>query len=341
MADREPLTDDDPLEGEHAFLRRLCSRLNARTPPSPGGAELLVGPGDDAAVFGPGPHPFAVTTDALVEGVHFRSTWLSPSELGRRAVEVNLSDLAAMAAQPRFLLTAINAPETTSSEWLDALLGGCVDAGEAAGATLIGGNLARAEELSITVTAIGEIPGRRLERTGARPGDDLLVTGTLGDAAAAVASWTDGRQPGDELRSRWVHPRARVRAGLALAEAGAHAAIDLSDGLLADLRHLCEASGVGAEIERERLPRTTTVAALDRDGADFAATGGEDYELLIACPPSVTKDLAPLARRSKVDLTVIGRCTERAGEIALLDANRTSLPLGEGFDHFTRSPNQG
>jgi len=305
------------------------------------GAQLLLGAGDDAAVLQPGDYPLAVTTDALVEGVHFRSSWLDAEELGRRAVEVNLSDLAAMAARPRFLLDAVGVPAHTPAAWLDALLDGCADAGEAAGAALIGGNLTRGDVASITVTALGEIPGRRLERRGARAGDHLLVTGTLGDAAAAVAAWTRGAPPDAEQRRRWARPRARIAAGLALAEAGAHAAIDLSDGLLADLGHLCEASGVGAEIERARLPRTPGVDRLDAAGADFAAAGGEDYEILAAAPPSMTSDLSALALRAGVDLTVIGRCTDRPGDIRLVDAGGRPLPLREGFDHFRPAGREG
>lgn len=331
MADEEALAS----RGEHPFLRRLVGRLRAveANRPAPG-VELLLGAGDDAAVFRAGPHPIAVTTDALVEGVHFRTDWLEAAELGRRAVEVNVSDLAAMGARPCFLLAAIGAPPRTPTRWLDALLDGCAGAAAADGAALIGGNLTRAEALSITITALGEIPGRRLDRSGARVGDDLVVTGTLGDAAAAVAHWLAGRTPPAALRDRWTRPTARVSAGLALAEAGAHAAIDVSDGLLADLAHLCEASGVGAEVDRERLPRTTEVARLDAAGADYAATGGEDYELLAACPAGVTSQLSALAARTDVPLTVVGRCTDRAGEVSLREAGHRVTPRSSGFDHF-------
>lgn len=330
------MSDDDPLEREHTFLRRLCGRLNARNTTPPKGIEILVDAGDDAAVFRPGPHPLAVTTDSLVEGVHFELEWLSPMELGRRAIAVNLSDLAAMAAQPRYLVAAVNVPETTASEWLDDLLDGCAEAAEAAGAVLIGGNLARASEFSITVTAMGEIPGRRLERSGAHPGDELVVTGSLGDAAAAVSAWLDGETPSDELRARWVAPQARVAAGLVLAQAGAHAAIDLSDGLLADLGHLCRASGVGADIRNHHLPRSEAVARLDEEGHAFAATGGEDYELLLACPATLTAQLDSLAAKAGVPLTVIGTCNEHVGDVTLVDADDTPLAVAGGFDHFAQ-----
>lgn len=335
------MADDEPLEPEHQFLSRLRGRLQAReaAKPTPQGARLLVGVGDDAAIFQPGAHPFAVTTDSMIEDVHFRRNWLDASELGRRAVEVNLSDLAAMAARPRFLLAAVSAPTDTPTAWLEELIDGCADAADEVGASLIGGNLARSDEVTITVTALGEIATRPLTRSGAQPGDDLVVTGTLGDAAYAVSAWTRGKQPGDLQRERWARPKARIDAGLALAEAGAHAAIDLSDGLLADLGHVCEASEVGAVIERERLPRSKEVTRHDREGADFAAVGGEDYELLVACPAGLVQRSAGLAARAGTSLTVIGRCTEHDAGIVLLDEHGDRLPLPSGFDHF--APGRG
>ena len=332
MADDPPLMD----RGEHPFLYDLTRRLRAsRTnQPRSGSAKLLVDTGDDAAVFQPGAHPIAITTDALVEEVHFRRDWILPHELGRRSIEVNFSDLAAMGARPFMTLAAIEAPAATPTAWLDAILEGCADASDDAGANLAGGNLTQAETFAITITALGEIPGRILERTGARPGDDLIVTGKLGDAAAAVAAWRQGHSPQPEQRDRWKAPRARIHAGLALAKAGAHAAIDLSDGLMADLGHLCAASDIGAEIQRDALPRTDGIARLDARGADFAATGGEDYELLIACPPEVTANLGQLSDAAQVELTVIGHCTEATGQILLRGSNQEPVEVGRGFDHF-------
>lgn len=332
------MPDDDPLESEHRFLDGLCQRLAAQASDSPLRDRLVVGPGDDAAVFTPSELPIAATTDALVEGVHFRHEWIDPRALGRRAVAVNLSDLAATAAHPRFVLTSITAPPSTSETLLATVLDGCAEACAEVGALMIGGNLARGEALSITITALGEIPGRRLDRSGAEPGDALVVTGTLGDAAAAVATWLGGGTPNEQLRTRWSQPEARLRAGLALANAGARAAIDLSDGLLADLGHLCAASGVGAVVVRDELPRSPDVARLDEAGHDFAASGGEDYELLVACPPSVTQRLEDVARDAQTPLTVIGRCTDRIGTIEMTDASGRAVPLPAGFDHFTREP---
>jgi thiamine-monophosphate kinase len=323
--------------GEHAFLDALCRRLRERRKREPSERSVLVEPGDDCAVVAASPHPQAFTTDTLVEGVHFRSTWLSPRALGRRATIVNLSDLAAMAATPTAILMALTVPAQTSVASLDEMLDGCADACAEAGAALVGGNLAGGDLLSLTVTAIGEIRGRALERSGARPGDLLVVTGTLGDAAAAVAAWLAGTEPAPALRERWVAPTARIDVARKLAAAGAHAAIDLSDGLRADLGHLCRASGVGAVVEHARLPRSEDVAALDALGSDHALQGGEDYELLVACPPELEPALLELSTACGVPLTVVGRCTE-AMDLVLQHADGRLGPLDAvGYDHFSGS----
>ncbi|MEW6269329.1 MAG: thiamine-phosphate kinase [Thermodesulfobacteriota bacterium] len=327
--------------GEHPFLRELCERLRARAAGRRrGGAPPpLVGPGDDCAVLPRLDVPLAVTTDVLVDGVHFRSAWLRPAEIGRRAIAVNLSDLAAMGATPAYTLVSVTAPPELLARDLDALLDAGAAASEEAGALLVGGNLSSASALAVTVTALGTVEGPCLTRAGARPGDHLVVTGTLGGAAAAVAAWSAGREPEPAIRARFAAPEPRVAAGRVLAGAGAHAAIDVSDGLLADLGHLCTASGVGAVVERAALPRLPEVAARDARGEELAATGGEDYELLFACPDATVRRLDELAAAAGVALTVIGRFTEAADGIVLRDADgRTRRPDGiaAGFDHFGR-----
>ncbi len=288
-------------------------------------------------MLAPRPYPLVLSADVLVEDVHFRRSWLGAEALGRRAVAVALSDLAAMGATPTAVLIAASAPAGISSRWLDELLDGCAAAAESEGAHLVGGNLSRAPGVSLAVTVVGEQRGACLTRAGARPGDLLVVSGTLGDAAAAVAAWEAGREPADPLRSRWIDPRPRIRLGVRLAAEGAHAAIDLSDGLAADLGHLCRESGVAAEVWRDRLPRSAEVAALDAAGADFAAAGGEDYELLAACPPAIEHALGGIGRDTGAPLTVIGRCIEGSG---LRFAGARERPA-RGFDHFGPPPETG
>ncbi len=335
------MADDRTLRevGEHPFLRKLCARLRARDHTGAAVAHpLLVPPGDDCAVLPATSAPLAVTTDALVEGVHFRDGWLTPAEIGRRAVVVNLSDLAAMGASPAYTLAAVTAPPDLPAHVLDEILDGCAAASEEAGAVLAGGNLTRSAELTITVTALGTVDGPCLTRASARPGDLLVVTGTLGGAAAAVAELRAGRPPAPALRARYAAPVARVAAGRVLAAAGAHAAIDVSDGFLADLRHLCEASEVGAVVDEERVPRLAEVAELDAAGRGFALSGGEDYELLAACPPELANRLPELAREAGVEMTVVGRCTDAAEGIVLRGAHGAEPGARGGFDHFMEEP---
>jgi thiamine-monophosphate kinase len=293
----------------------------------------MVPAGDDCAVLPRPGFPIAVTTDALVEDVHFRRAWLAPDEIGRRAIAVTLSDLAAMGASAAYTVVAVTAPGTLPARDLDEMLDGCADASERAGATLVGGNLSAGPVLTVTVTALGMVEGRCLTRAGALPGDRLVVTGTLGGAAAAVAAWTAGEEPAAALRARFASPTPRLAAGRALAAAGAHAAIDVSDGLLADLEHLCRASGVAAVIDRAALPRLAELAER-ADGEELAATGGEDYELLVACPDAIVARLDELALAAGVPLTVIGRCTEASDGVVLRDARGGELRGHGGYDHF-------
>ncbi|MEO2167376.1 MAG: thiamine-phosphate kinase [bacterium] len=328
------MSDDDPPPGqwsEHEFLASLCRRL-APASPDP---SLEVPPGDDAAVLAFGDARLVATTDALVEGVHFRTGWLTPAELGLRAAIANLSDLAAMGASPVALLLALVVPAGFAERDVEELAMAVSDEARRVGARLVGGNLSRGPSLAITITALGRLDGPALRRDGAGADDLLVVTGTLGDAAAAVAAWEAGQDPIAPLRDRFARPRARLAAGEVLASAGATSAIDISDGLLADLGQLCRASGVGATIEREALPRSPQVEALDTDGRDFAANGGEDYELLVTLPRSLDTQLAKLAGACGTSLSVIGHTTDPASGLVIRAKDGTVHPLArDGFDHF-------
>ena len=190
-------------EGEHAFLRRLCERLA----PKRAGDPREVPIGDDAAILLHEADTLVATTDAMVEGVHFRSDWLSPEEIGYRAAAANLSDLAAMGATPTALLLALALPETFDNAAIEELALGVQTCAEEPGARLVGGNLSAAAQMSVTITALGTQNGPVLRRSGARPGDLIVVTGTLGDAAAAVAAWEAGKTPVPPLRERFARPR--------------------------------------------------------------------------------------------------------------------------------------
>lgn len=307
--------------GEFALLARLLPSLPR------GGRDVRLGPGDDCAVVLPGTRPLLLTVDALVEGVHFRRAWLTPAQLGRRAFAVNASDIAAMGGVPRWCVVHIGAPPRVPAADVAAISRGLAAAARRAGATLVGGNLSRAGELSVTVALIGAAPAPPLTRAGARPGDALYVTGTLGLAALGVRRLRRDPRAADAAARRWRQPIARLDAGAALARRHlASAMIDVSDGLLQDLGHLCRASGVGARIAIDRLP-----AGGDRE---LALRGGEDYELLFAVPPRREAALARARRLLGCPITRIGECT-RGRAITVLDAAGRAMPAaGGGFDHF-------
>lgn len=275
-------------------------------------AEVAVRPG----------HKLAVTTDAVVEGVHFDLRRFTPEEVGWKALAVNLSDLAAAGARPRSFLCALGVPRRPRSLHLAVRMGrGMAVLARKSGCALVGGNVTRSLEWSITITAMGEAR-RPLSRFGARPGDALVVVGTLGDAAAGLRP----RASAAAVRAQ-RRPVPLVREGLVAARF-ASAAIDVSDGFLQDLGHLCRASGVGAAVECASLP-IGRGARTQPDALDLALSGGEDYALLLAVP---RKRLAPLRRA--LPCVEVGKVLRGRG-ITLLDHGKPRpLPKSGGFDHL-------
>lgn len=258
------------------------------------------GIGDDAAILDvPRGERLVASVDAFVEDVHFRREWIDAREVGYRAATAALSDIAAMAATPIGLLFAIDLPD----QWMDSLdeiAEGVREAVEAAGTVIVGGNISAGTDLSITTTVLGHAVAP-LTRSGAKPGDRLYVTGLLGGPAAAIRAWNAGRQPTGPDRERFARPEARIREARMLAGHGARAAIDISDGLGAELDHLAAASGVSYSVQLERVPTMPGVAVED------AMRSGEEYELLVAAP---ALDVAGLAERLGCPLTEIGTVGE-------------------------------
>jgi thiamine-monophosphate kinase len=307
--------------GEHAWLERTIARLGRAS----AGRGVLLGPGDDAAVVRAGRRPLLLTTDALVEEVHFHARGAAPADIGRRAFAVNASDLAAMGGVPRFALLAVEAPPRMPVAALDAVTAGFAAAARRAGASLVGGNLTRGPHLAITGALVGEAPGRVVTRAGGRAGDLLYVTGVLGVAGLAVR------------RRRIPAAPDRVAAGVRLAGI-ASAMIDVSDGLLQDVGHLCRASRVGADVELSRLPVAAACRrAFGARAAAFAATAGEDYELVFAVPPRSASRLRALARHLGCRVTRIGRLVRRPVRVRVLGPSGRPLRVDRrGFDHFAR-----
>jgi thiamine-monophosphate kinase len=344
--------------GEHALLARLLTRL-----PRPS-ATVLVGPGDDAAVVATARNErLVVTTDAVVEGVHFSRAYSTPADIGYRALAVNLSDLAAMAATPRWALVSLVLPGSMQVAEVEELVDGMSALATRHGVSVAGGNITRTDgPLVVDVTAGGEVAPRKwLTRAGARAGDELWVSGTLGAAAAGlemlrlagkgpgpgIGDPGSGRAlpaPGSRLPApgcvaRHKRPEPRVRLGVAMGRArAARAAMDLSDGLADAVHQVAAASGVGVRVDAASLPIDDCAREWWKsrgvDAVTAAIAGGDDYELLFAVPAKGAGRLRAV-RRQVADpaVTKIGVFTKDAHERVLLrDGKEDVIP--QGFEHF-------
>lgn len=303
------------------------------------------GIGDDAAELElPAGHRLLTSTDLLLENVHFSFDWVSPNDLGRKAVAVNLSDIAAMGGFPRFLYIGLACPATTEFAQLDAFVEGALAEAAAHGVVLVGGDTCRSPGpwvISVTVEGTA-LPAEVIGRNGARTGDRVLVSGTLGDSALALDLWQKGTSPEAFLAARHNRPTPRVGLGRELARAGVVTAmIDLSDGLASDFAHILAASGVGGEVRAAALPLSPAFRAhLERhpELIDLALAGGEDYELLCTVPPERLAAALAVGDRVGVPLTVVGTVTEPAAGLQLRADDGTLRPLRiRGYDHFGRS----
>lgn len=317
--------------GEFGLIDRIADKVAASS-------SVPLGIGDDAAALLPTPgHLTLITSDMLLEKVHFDLAFCDPQSLGRKSLAVNLSDLAAMGARPRHFLLSIALPSDIPVETVDGFMAGVMEEAERFGVTLVGGDTCASRGgVAISITALGEQrPELVVKRSGARPGDLIYVTGTVGDAAVGLRELQRGAREG-YLVSRQLDPEPRVSTGVALAEAGlASAMIDVSDGVLADLGHICELSGVGARVEIERLPLSEEYReACGADPFSMALSGGEDYELLFCVPQGKGGEVESLCRNNGLQVTLIGEILEGAG-VQLFDAaGETYTPAARGFDHF-------
>lgn len=321
--------------GEHALLQWLREALPAA------GDDVVVGIGDDAAVVRPPRSEWLVqTTDALVDGVHVLSGAIAPADIGRRAVAVNLSDLAAMGARPAWLLLSLVLPDAYPVTAFEALVTGAAEMAHAHGARIVGGNLTRTPgPLVVDVTATGHVrPRRLLRRDTARAGDELWVTGALGASAAGLDMLRHGVTD-DACVARYAVPTPRLRDAWAMARTKtARAAIDVSDGLADAVRQLAAASDTGATVEAAALPlddgarRWWTGRGVDAIDATLGAS--DDYELLFAVPAKAGGRLRAARAEMPSVLTRIGTLTADRGVVLRRDGDE--LPLPAGFAHFAR-----
>ncbi|QWT20384.1 thiamine-phosphate kinase [Bacillus sp. NP157] len=297
--------------------------------------DVVTGIGDDAAVVAvPAGRELAIAVDTLIEGVHF-PVGTAPADIGWKALAVNLSDLAAMGATPAWALLALSLP-SADEDFIDGIARGFAELATPYRLALVGGDTTRGP-LTLTVTVHGFIsPGEALLRSGARVGDAVMVTGTLGDAAAGLRCLAEAdATPYATLVERLNRPTPRVSAGQAL-RGKASACIDISDGLVADLGHICKQSGVGAEIDAAMLPRSSAMLTHfhDADAIDFALSGGDDYELCFTVPFDKANDVAADLARVGGGATRIGRIVEGSG-VRVIDASgEARMPSRDGWNHF-------
>ncbi len=305
---------------------------------SGGNKGLILGIGDDAAVIRGKKTQFFLTTDLLIEGVHFIVSFHPPFNLGRKALNVNLSDIAAMGGKPRYALLGLGLRADLSPSWVGRFCDGFKSAAEESGTKLVGGDISAAPKIVISVALLGE-GERAIQRGGARPGDWIFVSGTLGDAACGFRLLKRGLLSGKKRQASalvraFLDPKPQIALGRALSLRGlATAMIDLSDGLSVDLLHLCEESKTGAEVYLEKLPLSAEIRKFEKKPEELALHGGEDYQLLFTVSPFRVNELAQLRKRYSIHW--IGRMTARSG-IRIIDKKGKSHRLEpRGYQHFT------
>lgn len=328
--------------GEDRLIEELARRFG------PKGPRLIEPIGDDTCVARPGKDKVLLaTTDVLIEGTHFRRSYTPARLLGRKSVNVSISDIAAMGGDPFFFLVSLALPPDTEKSFIDELYKGISEAAEEHGAMLAGGNTARMSgKVTVGTTLVGEArKDKVVTRKGARAGDLIYVTGTLGDSALGLTALKRYRKraysrgPFKAAARRHLDPTPRLRAGKALAgRAVATAMIDLSDGLAKDLSHLCEKSKVGAEVSLSELPLSRDMDRYSkqrsrRAALKLAAAGGEDYELLFTAREADRGKVRKLSRELDLDITPIGRIT-KSGPILIKDEKGRPFNAGPGFEHF-------
>lgn len=314
--------------GEFELIERYLSRLGAQRD------DVVLGVGDDAALLRPPPGlELVLAADTIVEGEHFPAG-MAPYDIGHRVLAVNLSDLAAMGAEPAWALLTLTLSRA-DPEWMREFASGLHEIARQHGVALVGGDTT-AGPLTATIAIAGFVPpGQALRRSGARPGDEIWVSGTPGDAAAGLQvllgqldAPADVLEP---LKQRFCRPEPRIGLGLVL-RGIASACIDISDGLAGDLGKLCAASGVGGDIDSTLLPRSAAMrGAMDPEAARrVALAGGDDYELLFTLPPGT--DAAALERAAGIAITRIDLVVEGTG--VAVDGEPVEREIGHGFDHF-------
>ena len=320
------------IGGEFALIGRL-----ARQSPIIH-SDLVAGIGDDAAVIDgtfPNGDYLLVTTDMLVETSHFRRDWATPAQIGIKSVACNVSDIAAMGGSPTFMFVSLALAPDTEVTWVESLYQGMADACRRYGVVLAGGDTTHGEAVTISITLLGRVsPDNLCLRSHAHPGDLLCVTGPLGGSAAGLAMLAAGLNPPLYLREKHLAPVCRLDVSPAIAPL-AHAMIDISDGLAAEVNHICDQSDTGAEVVLADIPIHPSARDAARltgnDPLDFALSGGEDFELLF----SISAESKQRLDGKGIDVAVVGRITDTSSVRVLEFPDGTQKPLIGGYNHFT------
>jgi thiamine-monophosphate kinase len=321
--------------GEFGLIERLTGVL-----PAEGSPDLIVGIGDDAAVWRAGSEYVIATTDTMVEGVHFVPGQAPWADVGWKALAANVSDIAAMGGTPLFALVTLALPPEMPVDDVEVLYAGLAECAREYGVTVAGGDVVRAPQVSITVALVGRAERRDdepllLRRDAARPGHVIAVTGTLGDPAAGLRRLQEGASADEPLARRHLWPRPPLAAGRAAASSGVACGIDVSDGLLQDVAHVCEQSGVGAIIRAADIPLSEDLlAAYPDDALRLACTGGEDYELVLIADREILDAISPMIGLAQ--LTVIGEIVDDPEHrVRLLDGDGKEITFEHGgWDAF-------
>jgi thiamine-monophosphate kinase len=323
--------------GEFGLVGRIRKWMATSDP------ALIKGIGDDVAVIEVGHKVLLVTTDILIEGIHFKRAWIDPYHLGKKALAVNISDIAAMGGTPGYFLVSLGLPKNLSLSFITSFYRGLKDATKRFRVRLIGGDTSLSPQIIINICLLGE--GRKsnlLFRNGAQVGDDLFDSGTLGDAALGLKMLQKrGKEGGPKrLIEKHLSPSPRIELGQAIARHHrATSMIDVSDGLLIDTTHLLEESKVGARIWEDRIPVSRSyqrwVGSFSKDPYQLAFSGGEDYELLFTAPPKMKKKFSDLAHQTKIRITPIGQILPRREGLRIIRRDgKEHPPTHLGFNHF-------
>jgi thiamine-monophosphate kinase len=323
--------------GEFGLIHRIRKWMTASDP------ALIQGIGDDVAVIEVGTKALLITTDILMEGIHFNKSWIDPFQLGKKALAVNLSDIASMGGAPKYFLISIGLPKNLPLSFVSSFYRGLKKEANQFRVELVGGDTSFAQKITINICLLGE--GKKsdlLFRKGAKIGDDLFVSGTLGDAALGLKILQGkGRAKGAEgLIQKHLSPCPRVELGQAIAKHHlATSMIDVSDGLLMDTSHLLEESGVGVRIWEDQIPLSRLYQkwshSFSKDPFRFALSGGEDYELLFTAPSEMRKRISSFTHSLKIPITRIGEILPKKEGLHIIKKNgKDYFPSRLGFEHF-------